>query len=235
MSGKKDTGPLVIGGEPRIDFLPLEIKQRKEAKRSRRSLIALVILVLVICVGGYVYSAANALQAQVNLAMEQARTQELLQAQTEYAEARTVTTDIDSAKAAALVGSSTEILWKPYLKSLEGVMPDDSEVVSFTIDSQNALELAPEVTVPLEQSRVATLTFSVATTSIARADQLTVNIKELPGFADAITTTIAGEEDVYLVDVILHINDSVFERRLFEVKDPDAEAETTTDDTEAGN
>ena len=46
MSGtKKDATALVIGGPPRIDFLPLEVKQRKENRKSRRSLITLVIVV----------------------------------------------------------------------------------------------------------------------------------------------------------------------------------------------
>ena len=44
-ANSKNAGPLVIGGEPRIDFLPVEIKERKKSRRARRSLIAWVRLV----------------------------------------------------------------------------------------------------------------------------------------------------------------------------------------------
>ena len=237
MSGtKQDGATLVIGGEPRIDFLPFEIKERKKNRRSRRSLIFLVIAVVGACIVGYVFTAGLAVQAQLQLDTERARTQFLLKEQSKYAEARTVAGDIDNSKAAALVGSSTEIMWKSYLRELKNVMPSNTTIVAFGIDSQNTLELAPVVTAPLEQPRVATLAFTARTNSLARADQLTVNVKELPGFADATTTTIAAEDDSsYMVNVIVHINDSVFERRFFEnpVAEDDADAavaDTTTED-----
>jgi len=233
MSGtKQDGATLVIGGEPRIDFLPLEIKERKKNRRSRRSLIFLVIAVVGACIVGYVFTAGLAVQAQVQLDTERARTQFLLKEQAKYSEARTVATDIDNSKAAALVGSSTEIMWKNYLRELKNVMPSNTTIVSFGIDSQNTLELAPVVTAPLEQPRVATLTFTARTNSLARADQLTVNVKQLPGFADATTTTIAAEDDSsYMVNVIVHINDSVFERRFFENPVTEDDADATAADT----
>jgi len=237
MSGKKqDATSLVIGGEPRIDFLPLEIKERKSNRRSRRSLVFLVIAVVGASVVGYIFSAGAAVQAQASLDAERAQTQFLLKEQAKYSEARTVAGDIDNSKAAALVGSSTEIMWKRYLQELKGVMPKSTKIVSFVIDSQNTLELVPEITAPLEQPRVATLTFTATTNSLARADQMTVNLKALPGFADATTTAISAEDDdVYTVNVTVHINDSVFERRLFEepVVEDGAEAAadaTTTED-----
>src|SRR5690554_4082752 len=99
----KDTTGLVVGGEPRIDFLPPEVKAGKRARRTLRSLIALVLAVVVVCAGGYVFASSLAVQAQVALAEEQAKTQALLQEQSQYSEARTVAGQVSAATDARLV------------------------------------------------------------------------------------------------------------------------------------
>lgn len=237
---KKDPTQLVIGGEPRIDFLPIEVKQRKENRRSRRSLIMLVLVVLVACIGGYVFSAAMAVQSAAAVDAERARTAQLLAQQTEYAEARTIATETSSAKAAALVGSAREILWKNYFSELKAVLPEKTTIIQFAATSQDALLDESEVEMaPLQKARVAEILFTVTTPSLSSIDKMNVSLRDLPGFADASTVLLSKDEDAteYTVNVILHVNSTVLERRLFENKepvDPDA-AETdpaaTTDGT----
>jgi len=239
MSDKKQDGPLVIGGEPRIDFLPLEVKQRKANRKSRRSLVMLVILVVVVSVAGYVYSAGAAVQSQAQLDEARARTQFLLQEQGQYAIARTTATEIDAAEGAALVGTAPEILWKGYLAELRSKMPSGTKIVMFSIDGLSAIEFDPVITVPLEKPRAVTITFKATTPSLARANQMVENLETLTGYADAAATTLVTTEtgtDDYLVDVILHITSDAYERRLFpEIEDPDAGtdpvSETSTTDS----
>lgn len=234
MSGKKqDVNALVIGGEPRIDFLPLEIKQRKENRKSRRSLITLVIAVIVVCLGGYAFSAATAVQSVASVDAERARTAQLLQEQTKYAEARTVATDTAAADAAALVGSADEILWKKYVQELQDVLPEKTSIVQFSINSKDVLaeDTATEV-IPLQAASIADVLFTVETPSLASIDKLNVNLRELPGFAGASTVLLTSDPDegssVFTVNVVLRVNTDVLERRLFETKelvDPDAPAD----------
>jgi len=215
----KTNGPLVIGGEPRIDFLPQEVKQKKIDKRSRRSLITLVLLVVAVCIAGYAFSAVNALQAQVQLDAARERTQGLLAEQGKYAEASSADTELKTAEAAALVGSSSEILWKKFLVGLMGELPRNTWLTDFTIDGQSALETTPDIQVPLENDRIATVTFVVATPSLTAAETLLKNIEELPGFADAAISKaeINATNPWYNVEIVLHINSDVLERRLFKL------------------
>jgi len=229
MSGKNsDPTGLVIGGEPRIDFLPLEIKQRKANRRSRRSLIFLVLIVIVICIGGYVASAGLAAQSQADLDAARAQTQVLLQQQGEYSIAETTATEIEAVKGAQLVGTATEVLWKDYIAELKDAVPSGAKMTQFTVDSLNAIDLVPTVTVPLEQPRVGTVTFIVTSSTLGRFDKLSENLKEVRGFADATIVAISGSDTdngQYAANVTFHFNTEAYERRLF----PDAEAPADAD------
>src|SRR5690606_4123650 len=122
MSAKDSTG-LVIGGEPRIDFLPPEVKQRKQTRRTRRSLIILVVIVMVACAGGYVFATSLAVQSQLALIDEQSKTSDLLNEQAKYAEARTVSAQLAATEDARLVATGHEILWNAYLAELQATLP----------------------------------------------------------------------------------------------------------------
>jgi Tfp pilus assembly protein PilN len=232
---KKDVSQLVIGGEPRIDFLPLEIKQRKANRRSRRSLVFLVLVIFVICIGGYVAATGLAASSQAELDTARSETARLLAEQGKYSEAQSVATDRDAARAAAKVGSGNEILWKNYLAELVRALPADTDISKLEVDSLGAQELSPATTVPLEKPRVSTITFTVETSSISRASQLVEILRQLPGFADATITGLTKvENEPQTADVVLHINSDAFERRLLAdlpETDPDAaDTDTTTED-----
>ena len=238
MSGKStDPTGLLIGGEPRIDFLPLEIKQRKANRRSRRSLVFLVLVVIVICVGGYVASAGLAAQSQAELDAARAQTQVLLQQQGEYSVAETTATEIEAAKGAQLVGTATEVLWKEYIAEIKGELPTGTKMVSFTVDSLNVLELEPTVVTPLEQRRVGTVNFIVSAKSLAQIDSLSENLKDVTGYADATVVAVAGSDIVsgtYVANVTFHFNPDAYARRLFPPSSDTAETDpaATTPTTE---
>lgn len=224
MSAGKRAGELIIGGEPRIDFLPPEIKARNLARRSRRVLIAMVLIVVLVCAGGYGFATSLAVQSHDKLVQAQAETSRLIAEQGKYIEARTVTGSITSVENARLIGSATEILWADYLSELQSSLPSGAIVETFTVDSQPAFEGSPEVSVPLQRSRVANIIFTVRVPSLPVVDTLLVNLREMTGYADAYVASIALEEDSYLANVSLNVNAEAFEKRFFADAD-DAEAE----------
>lgn len=215
MSAKDATG-LVIGGEPRIDFLPPEVKQRKQSRKTRRSLIALVVIVMVACAAGYVFATSLALQSQLALADEQAKTSALLSEQAKYAEARTVSGQVAATQNARLVGTAHEILWQAYLAELNATLPSGMAITAVEIDSMSATDLPPAASVPLETERVATITMMAQTPTLASAAAWLDNLRELRGFADLWATPATWNGVAYEIEVRLNINASAFEKRFFQ-------------------
>jgi hypothetical protein len=240
MSTKDATG-LVIGGEPRIDFLPPEVKERKNARKARRGLIALVVIVMVACAGGYVFATSLALQSQGSLADEQAKTAALLAEQAEYAEVRTVAAQLAAVKDARLVATAAEILWIAQLAELQATLPAGMVITTAEIDSISATELAPVAAVPLEQERVATLTLTATAPSLSAIADWLDNLRDLRGYADAWGAPAFWDGDHYEVDVRLNINAEAFAKRYFEVKEAvaseedEAEEASTTEESEVAD
>ena len=226
MSGSKsDYGPVVVGGPPRIDFLPTETKMRKENRRQRRSLIALVIMIAAVCALGFVFSTSFAATSQAALDVERAKTSELLSQQVEFGEVRTVQADIDGIRNARLVGSATEVIWSDYLNGLLGGMPTGSIVREVAVDSQSALELTPLPDVPLQRARVASITLVVGVSDLFVADQVMTYLKTVPAFADTRTSAVGLNQDGgYEMDIVLNIDSDAWARRFF--VNPPADAAT---------
>ena len=218
---------IIIGGEPRIDFLPPEVKSGNVARRTRRSLTALVLIVVVACAAGYVFATTLAVQSQVKLAEEQAHTQQLLAEQAKYSEVRTVTSATAAVEDARIVGSATEIVWADYLSELQASLPAGATIESFTVDSQAAFEPVADVSVPLQRPRIATIAFTVRVPSLPVVDALLVSLRELDGYAGAAVTTIGLEDGTYLANGVLLVNSDALEKRFFD--EPDSEAAEGSD------
>ena len=229
---KRNSVDVIVGGEPRIDFLPPEIKARKEARRTRRFLLVLVALVGVVCLAAYVFASNLTLQARVQLEQAQAETSNLLQQQSQFAEVRSLATKLDSSRNARLVASATEVLWNDYLRELQAKLPEGATVVAYTVDSQSALEAAVAPDGPLQGSKVATITLTVMVPSLAHVEALLINFPSLTGYAGASVTTAtldsSDDGDLYTANVILNVNADAFAKRFFEAEAaPAATTETT--------
>lgn len=229
MSAKDATG-LVIGGEPRIDFLPPEVKAGKQARKTRRSLIGLVIIVLVACAGGYVFATSLAVQSQAALVAEQARTQSLLTEQAKYAEARTAANQLAAARDARLVGTASEILWKAYLEELNATLPAGMVITVASIDSASATEQRPAPSVPLQGDSVATLSVTAIAPTLPLIADWVDNLQALRGFADVWVSPAQLEDAGYQVEIRLNVNSEALEKRFFEGygSEPAADSEDET-------
>jgi hypothetical protein len=226
MSGRKaDATGLVIGGEPRIDFLPPEVKASKEAKRTRRSMTALVLIVVAACAAGFVFSATLAGQAQGELSAAQERTQALIQEQGEYNEVRMITGQLAASANARLVGSANEIMWATYMARLVASLPAGATITKYSVEAPSFNEGVSIPDNPLRGASVATVRFVASFPSIAAAKNALKNLESLDGYAGAWVTPISRDDDgTYLADFTLAVNTDVLERRFFEaVEEPEDE------------
>ncbi|MFC5928088.1 hypothetical protein D6T64_10295 [Cryobacterium melibiosiphilum] len=205
---------LIIGGEPRADLLPPEVKAGLRGKALQRGLLIAVVAVVVLVAGGVAVATWQAMQGQASLAAVQGRSAQLLGEQTEYLQVRQVQDAVDATIAAQQVGGSTEIDWKDYLQRVRAVLPADVSIDSVTIDAATPLAPYGQATAPLQQSRVATLTLLVTGPTLPEVPDWLRGLRELPGYADdapsAITRTDTG---AYQVSVTLHINDEAYSGR----------------------
>ena len=218
MSGSKnDHGTLVVGGEPRIDFLPTETKMRKENRRQRRSLVALVFMVAVVCVLAFFFFQSIAIGSAAVLEAERARTQDLLEQQREYAEARTADAELKSATDAQLVGSATQIVWSDLVLEIINVLPEGTQFHSASAEGMSALDVTPIPDVLLQQPRVAQVFLQVDAVSLASADAAVLAIRDLDSFVDATayTVTLNSDNGLYQLTITLDIGPKAYEREFF--------------------
>jgi Tfp pilus assembly protein PilN len=214
MNRKPANDDLVIGGEPRVDLLPPEVKSRHKARAVRRALALTVVGVLVLAAAGTAAASWRAEQSKAELASAQARTDSLLAEQGTFAEVRTVQDQLDTALAAREVGVSTEIDWKSYLEAVRAVLPADVTITTVGVDSQSPLTPFQQATVPLQAQRVATLSLALTSPSLPTVPQWLEALTSLPGYADGAPGSITqSETGGYLVNLVLHINQDAYSKR----------------------
>lgn len=217
---------IIVGGEPRIDFLPPEIKQKKELRRIRRSLGALVVMVIVVCVVAYAGVTTLAIGSQLSLESEQAQTRSLLAEQAKYGEVRTATGQIAAIEDALLVGSSTEVLWLEQLARLTASLPEGATVVELTADVFTPLEAAPAAVIPLEYPRVGTITLKVSAPSLGAIAAWRDSLKELAEVADLWSgPATVDDSGAYIAEIIVNIDSDSFARRYFANTEPGSATE----------
>jgi hypothetical protein len=244
MSARKDH-KLVIGGAPRVDLLPPEIKSSQRGASIRRLLGVGIVAMLVVCGAGSALAALQAGISQQKLADAQSESELLVSQQSEFLEVREVAQKVDTISSAQKVGSATEVDWNDYLGKVSATLPGDVVIRSFLIEAGTPIEAHPQATVPLQGSRVATLKFTVNSPAVTSIQAWLVALQELPGFADATPGNLTFVDDgaYYTAEVTIHITSEAYSYRFLsddEKAAADAAAgiapvdETTTDTTAEG-
>lgn len=214
MSQQAHNDSLEIGGYPRVDLLPPEVKKERAAKTVRRRLglgVLAVIAVMAVATGA---SVAVAMQAQARLEDEEARTPALVAQQSKFVEVRVLQREVDLIEAAQQVGASTEIDWKKYLESVQSILPGSVTIRSVVVDSATPLAIYAQPTAPLQGARVATVSFTATSSVLPDVPTWIDSFATLPGFADALPGSVARDDaGVYTVGVTMHINDAAFAHR----------------------
>jgi Tfp pilus assembly protein PilN len=210
----RDTA-LIIGGRPRVELLPPEVIRARAAKVIRRRLALGVVVVLAIVVAATGIVTAGALQAEQQLALEQAHTDELLAQEAEFTEVRSVQRQVELVEAAQQVGVSTEIDWKEYLDQVQATLPSSVKIITVTVDSASPLALYTQATAPLQGARVATVSFTAESALLPDVPAWLNGLATLPGYADALPGSVHLDETtrLYTANITMHVNDAAFARR----------------------
>lgn len=239
---------LVLGGPPRVDLLPQEIKAGKQAAGVRRGLAVGVVAIIVLSAAGYGVAALGALNAANALSNEQDETARLLAEQAQYSEATTLVTRVKGLEAALLTGTSTEIEWFPVLTTLDDLLPNPG-TMAVNITSASPIESHPQAINTLQKPRVATILMSVRTRTLFDAGNYLTKVRDrLPSVVDATATgaTFDDTDKSYVTSLTIHLDESLLLKRFQrdeagnlvlvapapeeEEVDPETD-DTTTDDT----
>lgn len=214
MSRVSQSQKLVIGGEPRVDLLPPELRIKRQGKVVHRRLGFLIVLVAIIVVGATALVRAQAVQAKLNLSIETTNTQSLLLQQQKYSLVQQVQREVDAIQVAQKVGTSTEINWKQYLNSVQATLPPNVTLDSVNVDSATPFSAYAQANTPLQGERIATLSFTAVSSTLPQVPAWLLALATLPGYADATPGSVnRTETGSYSVNITMHINQTAFTDR----------------------
>ncbi|WP_168626193.1 MULTISPECIES: hypothetical protein [unclassified Cryobacterium] len=230
MSKQKKEQELVIGGVPRADLLPREVRQAVRDRRRNRYLVYGVIAAIGVAAVGSVYAFGQSLASQTALVIEQARTDELVSEQAKYSLARETAGQIDDIVKAQRQGAATEIDWKAYFAEIETTLPEGVTVVSVVIDSISPVEELPVQDIPLQQGWVASVTIGVVGETVPDIEAWLNRLAGVTAYAGVAPPVEVSENGGgYAVSVKLLVNSDAYALRFEDAKAPekskDAEVE----------
>lgn len=235
----RESGPVrggatsvAVGGSPRVDLMPPEIRVKRSQLHTRRSLrlglLAVFVLVSVACAGTWIWGGV----AQTSLLSAQAQQQALVAEQSKYSDVTTVKESIALIRSGQIVGDSSEINWQSYLTKLQATLPAGVTLSTVAVDSATPLKAYEQTTTPLQGGRIATLQFTATSDALPSIPLWLVGLRTLPGFVDATPGTVTLTDSGYLANVVMHINSGALANR-FDTKA--AKSAATTGSNEGGN
>lgn len=212
---KKTTGPLIIGGLPRVDLLPPEVKARQRGKGVRRNLVVLLVVLLATVIAAAGGANYLSIKAQQLLTAEQSKTQDLLSQQAKFSEVRVVQDQLGLVKAAQTVGASTEVDWSGYLSAIQRTLPAGVSIESVNIAASSPIAPVPQATGPLQGARVATLMISASSPTLPAIPAWLDALSALPGFVDAVPGSVTqnGTGGGYTTSVTMHVGEGAYDHR----------------------
>ena len=213
MSRTKKTATVTVGGLPRVDLLPPEVRaERHSGVVVRRAWMGVVgaAVVVAIAAGG---ATLGSIEANDELLASQAETQQLLIEQGRYTAVREVKADIQLLTAAQTVAGAAEIPWPSYLAQIQATLPDGVTVSTITIDQASPIADYEQSDTPLQGARVGTVTFTAQSATLPSVPDWLDGLATLPGYTDATPGTVALEEGVYEATVTMHIDQGAFSNR----------------------
>ena len=214
------TNDLVLGGEPRVDLMPAEVHAKRQGGSTRRLLTLVLIASIVIVGAGYAAASLKAVSSTAELAVSQARTQELLAEQATYSEVTHVIQGSALITEARPQVTATEVLWKDYLDPVLAALPPTATVVSIAAVGRSPIEPELGITGPLREPRVAGLTITIKTPTIPDATGWMRRLPNTPAFADSMPTSIANPDGTYTTTITLNASDDALSHRFDDEEEP---------------
>jgi len=216
MSGvEKKTVGLVIGGVPRADLLPPEIKQDEKNRAQRKTLIGVMIAAAVLVLLGYAGATLVATGAQAALEAENDKTATILTQQMEFAEAGSISDQITAVKSARILGMSTESDWSIFLGEFEKSLGDKFAIANVTVVASTPLAGLPPTVIPLEQPHVTEITLEVASQSHAVIPAWLDKVDAMTGVVYSTNSEVLYDkkEDRWHTLVVVQFDNSLYMKR----------------------
>lgn len=206
MSARKAVTELVVGGPPRVDLLPPEVRERERGRAAAGGAL-LAVLVAVGVVGvGYAFGTVLHLSAQTHLTSVSNRTQQLMDEQNEYAEVQQINGQLALAGTAQLVGGASMVDWGTVVARIAAALP--GTVQSLRGDVASPIEGFPQATVPLQEPRLGAVQVTVRTATLPDVSSWLDALEGLEFVVDAVPGTISAQEDgSYTTDLVIHFNE----------------------------
>lgn len=233
MAQKRSDQKLVVGGIPRAELLPPELKQEEKNQTQRRLLGFVLVLVIVITGAGYAFSAIVAETSRQRLAASNLATDNLLAEQAKYVEVRQLSAQVQASKDAATIGMATDIAWTKYLNSItETIAGVGAVTTTLTVAAETPITPLVLPTSPLEGPRIAEITIIAASPAFVPAADWLAALSKLPGYVDATVSSIKLTTTGYDVTMKLHVSSELFTNRFAAETDEDQNAEGEQSATE---
>lgn len=191
------SGGVIAGATalPQVNLLPSSVRARRVLQRVKVWLVIGLGVVLIVALLGYVVAMMSASDAEAELEGVRADTQRLLKEQAKYAEVPVVLNQIESAKAAELVGMGDEVLWKDYFMSALGSLPRDAKMTGMATVTRTPLMAAPMPSDALVSPGLGTVTLTHRSDTITDISAWTDALSEVPGFDDVFYTAASITDD----------------------------------------
>lgn len=238
--------PLVPGAPsvPQVNLLPPEIRASRSLATLKRVLALVLVAVLALGVAGYFWAGLQVQAAEEALAEQEQESTRLLNAQREFAEVPQVLGQLERATQARLLGTSTEVMWAPFLRSLMATAPRGVafEKIEFFGSTPTAQLTAPSNPLLLEDQYLGTLAWVGRSATVVDSAAWIEGLESIEGFTDAFVTSVEiGERDVngtmvpvYEVIGSVQVLPEVLANRFVEQpEDEAADDATDTEDEEA--
>ena len=221
---------LEIGGVPRVDLLPAEVRAASAARVLRKRLgIGLIgiVAVVVVMVGA---ASVFALASGARLVAAQSETTDLLIEQGKYIEVRQVQQSLKAVVDAERVGSWTEVQWRDYLKSVQAALPAGTAITESTITGASPIEEFAQAGGVLNNARIATLVLTATSPTLPDIPLWLNALATLPGYAGATPNSITFDEETntYTVQLTVQIGAGALAGRFV----PPADAEVASEESE---
>lgn len=221
------TEPAVAGGPPRADLLPVTTREAIRRRPIVRRLIvavALVALVTVLAIAGVSLLAAV---AAVRLSEERARSESLLAAQLEFADARAVAGAIDETTAARAFGTRYEADWNALLEEIRDTLPTGVTLTSVagrlsgSLLGDSTADLTATEQDPLRGVSIGSFSIQASSPTVPDVEAWLGRLESITGFAGIAppTTVAGGANEGYAVKIQVLIDEGVFIGRFAQEND----------------
>lgn len=208
---------LVLGGTPRAHLLPKEVALARRAKSIRRNLLLGLAGVVVIVIGGVAFVSIQLASANADQLTAQSQTAALTAQQRKYGAVTSVQGQVQDIQAVQPLAVTGEILWGPYLASLQSTLPAGVTIVQFDAKlaqpSANAGASGASASANAKGDNVATLTVTAMGPQAAISQWLAA-VPSLKGVLSSNPGAVAvSPGGLYKADVDLLIGKDVLAQR----------------------